>query len=109
MARCTAPIYGHRTASGRANCPVCGNSYGNYYSNFSYYSSYVASSSSSKNSGSGASGSNTSSKHNKTKARWASPGSTILYTTEEIRALTPVRKNYEERSKNLANVCQQEI
>ena len=24
MARCTAPINGHRTASGRANCPVCG-------------------------------------------------------------------------------------
>lgn len=24
MAKCTAPINGHRTASGRANCPVCG-------------------------------------------------------------------------------------
>ena len=24
MARCTAPREGHRTASGRANCPACG-------------------------------------------------------------------------------------
>ena len=24
MAKCTAQINGHRTASGRANCPVCG-------------------------------------------------------------------------------------
>src|SRR5438270_7541537 len=24
MARCTAPVQGHRTASGAANCPVCG-------------------------------------------------------------------------------------
>lgn len=99
MARCTAPIYGHRTASGRANCPVCGNGYGNYYSSYPsypYYSSYSASSSNSK---SGSGGSNTSSKHNKTKASWASAGSTILYTAEEIRALTPIRKNVEERSK----------
>ena len=24
MPRCTAPVYGHRTASGAANCPACG-------------------------------------------------------------------------------------
>lgn len=28
MAQCTAPKNGHRTARGRANCPVCGNRYG---------------------------------------------------------------------------------
>ena len=99
MARCTAPIYGHRTASGRANCPVCGNSYGNYYSSYPSYPSYSSYSASSSNLKSGSGGSNTSSKHNKTKASWASAGSTILYTAEEIRTLTPVRKNVEERSK----------
>lgn len=35
MARCTAPVNGHRTASGRANCPVCGGS-----GNYSYRGSY---------------------------------------------------------------------
>ena len=30
MAKCTAPIYGHRTESGRANCPVCGVSFASY-------------------------------------------------------------------------------
>lgn len=99
MARCTAPINGHRTASGRANCPVCGNGYGNYYSYYPSYPSYSSYSASSSNSKSGSGGSNTSSKHNKTKASWASSGSTILYTAEEIRTLTPVRKNVEERSK----------
>ena len=98
MARCTAPIYGHRTASGRANCPVCGNGYGNYYSSYPSYPYYSSYSTSSSNSISGSGGSNTSSKHNKTKASWASAGSTILYTAEEIRTLTPVRKNVEERS-----------
>lgn len=37
MSQCTAPIEGHRTASGAANCPACrymssGRGYGNYYS-----------------------------------------------------------------------------
>ncbi len=30
MARCTAPSQGHRTASGRADCPACGGSYSRY-------------------------------------------------------------------------------
>ena len=32
------------------------------------------------------------------KAHWAKSSSTILYTPEEIRTLTPVRKNVEKRS-----------
>ncbi|MBF4301751.1 TIR domain protein, partial [Vibrio anguillarum] len=43
MARCTAPVNGHRTASARANCPAC-SSRGSYRSYSSYpsssYSSY---------------------------------------------------------------------
>ena len=37
MAQCTAPREGHRTASGRANCPACGRgSYGGGYGGSSY-------------------------------------------------------------------------
>lgn len=91
MARCTAPVHGHRTASGRANCPACGGSsyrsYGSYYT--PSYPSYSRSSGSSSRSSSGGT---------KTRARWSSPGSTILYTPSEIRTLNPVRENFEKRS-----------
>ena len=91
MARCTAPIYGHRTASARANCPACGGSYRGYNSYSSYSSPYSSSSNSyiSRSSGSG---------HTKTKARWSPVGSSILYTPAEIRTLTPIRDNIEKRS-----------
>lgn len=94
MARCTAPVYGHRTASGRANCPVCGG--GGSYRGYNYYSSYFSpysSSSNSSTSGSSVGG------QTMTKARWSAVGSTILYTPAEIRTLTPVRENVEKRSK----------
>lgn len=87
MARCTAPVHGHRTASGRASCPACGGSsyrsYGSYYT--PSYPSY------SRSSGSNSGGT-------KTRARWSSSGSTILYTPSEIRTLNPVRENFEKRS-----------
>lgn len=94
MARCTAPVYGHRTASGRANCPVCGG--GGSYRGYNSYSSYSLPYSSSSNSSTSRSsvGGQT-----RTKAHWSSVGSTILYTPEEIRTLTPVRENVEKRSK----------
>lgn len=91
MAQCTAPINGHRTESGRANCPVCGRSgyYHPYYqprynpSNYTYFGSSTG--------GSGG-------KSGKVKARWSSSGSSVLYTPAEIRTLTPVRQNIEKRS-----------
>lgn len=94
MARCTAPVYGHRTASGRANCPVCGG--GGSYRGYNSYSSYSLPYSSSSNSSTSRSsvGGQT-----RTKAHWSSVGSTILYTPAEIRTLTPVRENVEKRSK----------
>ena len=97
MARCTAPINGHRTASGRANCPVCGRGYSSYstYLQPRYFSPYNLSSVSSSSS----SASNSNRKQTKVKARWSSSGSTILYTPAEIRTLTPVRENIEKRSK----------
>jgi len=91
MARCTAPVNGHRTASGRANCPVCGGGYRGGYNSHSSYPSYYSpsSSSTSRSSGSG---------QTKKKASWSSGGSTILYTPAQIRTLTPVRENIERRS-----------
>jgi len=89
MARCTAPVNGHRTASGRENCPACGGSYRSNYSYPPYSSPYSSTSSNSFTSSSGQS---------KKKARWSSSGSTILYTPAEIRTLTPFRENVEKRS-----------
>lgn len=94
MARCTAPINGHRTASARANCPACGGGYRGY----NFYPSYTPSYSSASNSSASNKSSNGSNRQTKMKARWASSGSTILYTHAEIRTLTPVRENVEKRS-----------
>ncbi|WP_278552486.1 toll/interleukin-1 receptor domain-containing protein [Elizabethkingia bruuniana] len=91
MARCTAPVNGHRTASAAANCPACSNRYSGY-SSYSTYSSPYSSYGSS-----GSSGSSKGQSRN-IKARWSSPGSSILYTPTEIRTLTPVRENVEKRS-----------
>lgn len=94
MAKCTAPINGHRSASAAANCPACGShrsySYSSYYNtspSYSSQSSYTSSSSGSRNTG----------QSRNRKARWSSATSTILYTPEEIRTLTPIRENVEKR------------
>jgi hypothetical protein len=88
MARCTAPYRGHRTASGRANCPACGGRgrYNSYSSPFSSYSNSYGSRSS-------ISGST-----RNRKASWSSPSSSVYYTSAEIRTLTPVRENIEKRA-----------
>jgi len=89
MARCTAPTYGHRTASGRDSCPACGGrGYRSSYSSYPSYPSYSSNNLTGRGSSSG---------QRKTKASWSSSGSTVLYTPAEIRTLTPVRKNVEER------------
>ncbi len=91
MARCTAPVRGHRTASAAAACPACSSRYRSYpYPSYSSPYSSLRNSSSSSNYGSG----NTRNK----KARWSGSGSTILYTPVEIRTLTPIRENVEKRS-----------
>lgn len=95
MAQCTAPSRGHRTASAAADCPACGSrsrGYGSSYSSPSYsppsYSSGYNSGSRSSGGGSGRS----------QKASWSRPGSVVLYTPTEVRALTPIRENIENRS-----------
>ncbi|MCB9246357.1 MAG: toll/interleukin-1 receptor domain-containing protein [Flavobacteriales bacterium] len=91
MARCTAPYRGHRTASGRANCPACGGRGG--YSSYSSYTPSYPSYRSSYGSGSSSGGST-----RNRKASWSSPTSSVYYTPAEIWTLTPVRENVEKRA-----------
>jgi hypothetical protein len=94
MARCTAPVRGHRTASGAAACPVCGGRYRGYNSySYSPYSTPYSSLGSSSGSRSGGGGSSRS-----VKPSWSRAGSSIMYTPAEVRTLTPVRANVEKRS-----------
>lgn len=103
MARCTAPVQGHRTASGRAACPACGGGYGGRsygggygggYTSYgsSSYSSYSPSGSSGGGRSSGGGGSSSS-----VRPRWSRAGSPVVYTPAEVRALTPVRDSVEKR------------
>lgn len=97
MARCTAPVNGHRSSAAAANCPACSSRYGRSrgYSSYSYGSSsyspsgYTSSSSGSSSSSSSGSGRRTS------KPRWSGAGSAVWYTPEQVQALTPVRENVE--------------
>jgi TIR domain-containing protein len=94
MARCTAPVYGHRTASGAAACPACSSrsrGYGSYS-----YPSYSPPYSSSGNSGGGRSSVGGSGRS--LRPRWSQAGSSVLYTPAEVRTLTPVRENVEKRA-----------
>lgn len=92
MARCTAPVRGHRTASAAAECPACGGRYRGYSSYPTYSSPY---SPSSNNYGSSSSGGGSS---RSSKPRWSKASSGVYYTPAEIRTLTPVRESIEKRS-----------
>ena len=98
MARCTAPVLGHRSASAAANCPACGSRYGRGYSSYPSYSpsysypSYSSSGTSGSNrSGGGGSGSSA-------RPRWSPVGSSVVYTDLEVKALTPIRESVEKRA-----------
>lgn len=102
MARCTAPVEGHRSASAAANCPACrggwGRRYGGHsyssYSPPSYYSSPSYSSPGSSTGGRSSGGGSSS----RVRARWSRPGSSVLYTPTEVRELTPVREAVEKQA-----------
>jgi len=100
MPRCTAPVRGHRTASGRANCPVCGNRYRGYGSFSSSPSSYSSSYSSTYSSLGSSAGTRTSVRGSgsRAKPRWSRAGSSVAYTPAEVRTLTPVRESVEKRA-----------
>lgn len=93
MARCTAPVRGHNSASAAANCPACGGGYRNYggYSDYSSRRPSYGSSSQTSPGGRSGGGNSTRSK----KPRWSGVNSSILYTPEEVRALSPIRNSVE--------------
>lgn len=94
MARCTAPVQGHRAASARERCPACGGRYsgiGSGYRRVYAERSYSSPSHTSTRTGGAGSSRNR-------KPRWSSVGSTQYYTLEEVRALTPIRETVEKRS-----------
>lgn len=94
MARCTAPVLGHRSASAAANCPACGSRYGRYsgYSDYSSYGSYSSPSYSSWGSSAGL-------RSSSARPRWSPAGSSVVYTPIEVLALTPVRNSVENLAK----------
>ena len=99
MARCTAPVRGHRSAAAAADCPACGGrygrsrGYGSYggYGSYSDYNSYRPSPSPSSSGSRGGGGSG----RRSSKPRWSPSSSGVWYTPEEVRALTPVRQSVE--------------
>ena len=93
MARCTAPVNGHRSASAAAACPACRGRYGGYSSYGSYSSPSYSSSGSSGGGRSSGGGSGSSA-----RPRWSRAGSSVAYTPAEVRALTPVRESVEKRA-----------
>nr|WP_284738910.1 toll/interleukin-1 receptor domain-containing protein [Pseudomonas marginalis] len=95
MSRCTAPVHGHRSASARAACPACGSGYSGYGSRSYSSSSYAPSYSSSSHGGGGRSSGGSSSSP---RPRWSKAGSSVAYTSAEVRTLTPVRENVERRA-----------
>lgn len=90
MARCTAPVHGHRTSSGAAACPACSSRSYRNYTNYDNYGSYSSQSYSSTRSSS--SGSRTA------KPRWSKASSPVYYTSAEVIALTPIRNTVENRT-----------
>lgn len=97
MARCTAPARGHRSAAAAAACPACGGRYrGSYGGGYGGYRSYSPPPSPSFQSSTWSSGRSAGGGSRRTaKPRWSGTGSSVYYTPEEVRALTPVRENVE--------------
>lgn len=86
MARCTAPVRGHRSSSAAAECPACGGRYSyRSYSPPSYHSS--GGSGGGRIGGGGYGGS--------TRPRWSKASSIVAYSPAEVRALTPIRNSVE--------------
>src|SRR5689334_23352107 len=97
MAKCTAPKRGHRTASGRADCPRCGGGISRYPGFPRYHRGYnpypsATSSTSQRSSATGGGGSS------RVRAKWSKPSSTVYYTPVEAKALEPIRETVEHRA-----------
>lgn len=85
MARCTAPVRGHSSASAAANCPAC------RYKSRGYggYNRFSPSSSSSY--GTNSYISNAGNNSRSSRPRWSKPNSSVTYTSSQVQSLTPIR------------------
>ena len=86
MTRCTAPVRGHSSSAAAASCPAC-----RYRAGYRYggYSSAYSSPASSGVGHSGGGGS---------KPRWSKAGSSVSYTSAQVRSLTPIRQTIETKA-----------
>lgn len=91
MARCTAPVRGHSSASAVAACPACSNR--SSYSHGGYGSSY-----SSPGSGGSSYSSSSGRSISSSRPRWSRTGSSLLYTSAQVQSLTPIRQTVETRA-----------
>ena len=98
MARCTAPVHGHRTASGRAACPACGGGYHGYSGHGGYRGYGVSPSPSYARSVSSGGGRSGGGGFSSGKPRWSPSSSSVIYSSTEVRALTPVRESVERQA-----------
>jgi hypothetical protein len=95
MSRCTAPVYGHRTASGAANCPACGSR--SYYRSPSYYTPPTRPSWS--GGGGSSSGGSSGSSSGAGKSRRLRGGGAVSYTAAEWRTIEPLARQAEEQAR----------
>lgn len=93
MARCTAPVLGHRSASAAAACPACADRYGrnSSYNSYNSYGSYSSPSYYSQGGSGGGSSTNA-------RPRWSRAGSSVSYTLAQVQSLTPVRNAVETKT-----------
>lgn len=94
MARCTAPVRGHRSAAARAACPVCGRGFGRSYSS---QGSYSAPRYPSRNGGSARGGSSGGGGGGTRRLRG---GGIVSYSPTEWRTFEPVARVAEEQARN---------
>lgn len=94
MARCTAPVRGHRSAAAAAACPAC--RYRSSYRYGGYLSPYSSSGSSGGSYGNRGGGGGRSS--SSSRPRWSRAGSSISYTPAQVLSLTPIRQTVETRA-----------
>jgi hypothetical protein len=97
MARCTAPVEGHRSASAEANCPVCRykpRRFGGYMERpiAPYAPIYPPRTNVGGSDGASSGGAV------RTRASWSKAGSSVLYTQSELRSLTPIRQTFEKKA-----------
>src|SRR5260370_18649658 len=95
MSGCTAPVRGHRTASGAANCPACGSR--SYYRSPSYYTPPTRPSWS--GGGGSSSGGSSGGSSSGGKSRRLRGGGAVSYTAAEWRTIEPLARQAEEQAR----------